>query len=67
VASGFSADIADRVRSNWLTEIDTEELELELELAGVLEPVEELLLQAAAARTSDPDATTTPILAIAIK
>jgi hypothetical protein len=38
-----------------------------LELAGVLELGEEELLQAAAARTSDEDATITPILAIAIK
>jgi hypothetical protein len=69
-ASGFSADIADRVRSNWLTEIDTDELGDELlEPVGVVEPEEEeLLLQAAAARhrASDADAATAPFLAIAI-
>jgi len=64
---GFSADSAEKVRSNWVTEIDTdtaEELALALVLVGVLE--EELLLQAAAARhkASDTDVTTAPFLAI---
>jgi hypothetical protein len=71
--SGFSTDIADRVRSNWATEIDTvapldDELELlALVLAAGAED-EELLLQAAAARhkASDADATTAPFLAIRI-
>jgi len=69
--SGFSADIAEKVRSNWPTEIDTaapdEELALlELPPPGVLE--DEELLQAAAARhkASDMDATTAPFLAIGI-
>jgi hypothetical protein len=69
--SGFSADIAARVRSNWATEIDT--LTPDDELAGLLVPPaaaedEELLLQAAAARhkASDADATTAPFLAILI-
>src|SRR5215472_10984752 len=49
-ASGFSVDIADMVRSNWLTDIDTDPAGgLELPLAGALVPAEELL-QAAAAR-----------------
>jgi hypothetical protein len=71
--SGFSTDIADRVRSNWATEIDTvapddelAELLLLLPLEG--EEEEELLLQAAAARhtASDADATTAPFLTIRI-
>jgi hypothetical protein len=69
--SGFSTDIADKVRSNWATEIDT--LTPDDELAGLLEPPaaaedEELLLQAAAARhkANDADATTAPFLAILI-
>jgi hypothetical protein len=70
-ARGFSADIAEKVRSNWVTEIDTdappELLALAvLELVGVLLlEVEVLLLQAAAARhkASDADATTAPFLA----
>jgi hypothetical protein len=68
--SGFSTDIADRVRSNWATEIDT--LTPDDELVGLLVlPAagdEELLLQAAAARhkASDADATTAPFLAILI-
>src|SRR6266568_2270130 len=67
-ARGFSADIAEKVLSNWVTEIDTDVLlELlalaELELVAVLEGEE--LLQAAAARhkASDADATTAPFLA----
>jgi hypothetical protein len=72
--SGFSTDIADRVRSNWATEIDTvapddelAELLLLLPLEGE-EEEEELLLQAAAARhtASDADATTAPFLTIRI-
>jgi hypothetical protein len=69
--SGFSTDIAARVRSNWATEIDT--LTPDDELVGLLVPPaaaedEELLLQAAAARhkASDADATTAPFLAILI-
>jgi hypothetical protein len=70
--SGFSTDIADRVRSNWATEIDT--VAPDDELAGLLllplegEEVELLLLQAAAARhtASDADATTAPFLTIRI-
>ncbi|MGC2373339.1 MAG: hypothetical protein WA484_05660 [Solirubrobacteraceae bacterium] len=70
--SGFSTDIADRVRSNWATEIDT--VAPDDELVGLLVPVlalegeEELLLQAAAARhtASDADATTAPFLTIRI-
>jgi hypothetical protein len=69
--SGFSTDIADRVRSNWATEIDT--VAPDDELAGLLVlPLEgeeeELLLQAAAARhtASDADATTAPFLTIRI-
>jgi hypothetical protein len=70
--SGFSTDIADRVRSNWATEIDT--VTPDDELVGLLVPVlalegeEELLLQAAAARhtASDADATTAPFLTIRI-
>jgi hypothetical protein len=66
-ARGFSVDIADRVRSNWVTEMDTvtDALELEL-LAGLVAlEVEGLLLHAAAARhkASDADATTAPFLA----
>jgi hypothetical protein len=69
-ARGFSAAIADKVRSNWPTEIDgtvpADELELlvaEALLLG-LELEEEELLQAAAARhkASDTDATA-PFLA----
>ena len=70
--SGFSTDIADRVRSNWATEIDTvapdDEL-AELLLLLPLEGEEELLLlQAAAARhkATDADTTTAPFLAIRI-
>jgi hypothetical protein len=71
--SGFSTDIADRVRSNWATEIDT--VAPDDELAGLLlllplegEEEELLLLQAAAARhtASDADATTAPFLTIRI-
>jgi len=67
-ARGFSADIAEKVLSNWVTEIDTAELLAlaVLELVGVvLLEGEELLLQAAAARhkASDADATTAPFLA----
>jgi hypothetical protein len=70
-ASGFSAAIAAKVRSNAATEIDTvvpdDELALlELPPLGVLE--DEELLQAAAPRhkASDADATTAPFLAIGI-
>jgi len=67
-ARGFSADIAEKVLSNWVTEIDTAGLLAlaVLELVGVvLLEGEELLLQAAAARhkASDADATTAPFLA----
>jgi len=68
--SGFSADIAEKSRVNWATEIDTvapdEELAL-LELPPLGE-LDEELLQAAAARhkASDADATTAPFLAILI-
>jgi hypothetical protein len=69
---GWSVDIADIVRSNWVTEIDTDapgdELELVL-LVGVLPPPPEevlLLLHAAAPRhkASDADAATAPFLTI---
>jgi hypothetical protein len=69
-ASGFSADIAVKFRSNWATEIDTlvpdEELAL-LELPPLGE-LEEELLHAAAARhkASDADATTAPFLTMGI-
>jgi hypothetical protein len=69
--SGFSTDIADRVRSNWATEIDTvapdDEL-VELLVLPLEGEEEELLLQAAAARhtASDADATTAPFLTIGI-
>jgi len=59
--------MADRDRSNWVTEIDTVTDELELELLAGLVALEdeELLLHAAAARhkASDADATTAPFLA----
>jgi hypothetical protein len=69
-ARGFSAAIADKVRSNWPTEIDgtvpADELELLVAEALLLGPEleEEELLQAAAARhkASDTDATA-PFLA----
>ena len=70
--SGFSTDIADRVRSNWATEIDTV-APLELGLLELLVPLEGeeeelLLLQAAAARhkATDADTATAPFLAIRI-
>ena len=71
VASGFSDDIAEKVRSSWLSEIDTAGAELELLLValdfapGVLLL---LLLQAAAARhkATDTDATAAPFLATRI-
>jgi hypothetical protein len=70
-ASGFRADIAEKVRSNWSTEIDTlapdEELALlELPPLGGLE--DEELPQAAAARhkASDANAAAAPFLAIEI-
>jgi hypothetical protein len=70
-ARGFSAAIAEKVRSNELTEIDgavpPEELELAeaLLLLGGVELEDEELLQAAAARhkASDTDAATAPFLA----
>src|SRR6266851_458588 len=72
-ASGFSADIADMVRSNAPTEIDGTVAADELELAEalVLPPValeDEELLQAAAARhkASDTDVATAPFLATRI-
>jgi len=59
--------MADRDRSNWVTEMDTvtDAPELEL-LAGLVAPEVEELLQAAAARhkASDTDVTTAPFLAI---
>jgi hypothetical protein len=70
LARGCNDDIADSVRSNWLTEIDTEapadELELVLLVGVPLPEDEELLLQAAAARhrASDADVTTAPFLTI---
>jgi hypothetical protein len=72
VASGFSADIAEKVRSSWLSEIDTAGAELELLLValdvapGALLLL--LLLQAAAARhkATDTDATAAPFLATRI-
>ena len=74
-ARGFSADSAEKVRSNWVTEIDTvappelealAELEAELEVPLALE--DEELLQAAAARhkASATDVATAPFLAIRI-
>jgi hypothetical protein len=72
--SGFSTDIAARVRSNWATEIDT--LTPAAVEVGLLVPVpvpelageEVLLLQAAAARhkANDADVTTAPFLTIRI-
>src|SRR6266567_1201069 len=67
-ASGFSVDIADMVRSNEPTEMDTaapDELEAEV-LVPPLGDEDEELLQAAAARhkASDTDVTTAPFLAI---
>jgi hypothetical protein len=69
--SGFSTDIADRLRSNWATEIDTvAPLELGLLLLPLEGEEEEelLLLQAAAARhkATDADTATAPFLAIRI-
>jgi hypothetical protein len=71
--SGFSADIAEKVRSNWPTEIDTEAPDEALELVLLLAPAPELdveddELQAAAARhkASDTDATAAPFLATGI-
>jgi hypothetical protein len=75
--SGFSTDIAARVRSNWATEIDTvvpgDEVGLLVPVL-VLVPVPEaageevLLLQAAAPRhkANDADVTTAPFLTIRI-
>ena len=70
-ARGFSAVIAAKDRSNWVTEIvtvvDDDEPEAEaLVLVLVLAVDEEELLQAAAARhkASDTDVTTAPFLAI---
>jgi hypothetical protein len=69
-ASGFRADIAEKVRSNWPIEIDTagaDELEL-LELPPLGALLEEELLHAAAARhkASDADAATAPFLTMGI-
>jgi hypothetical protein len=71
-ASGFSVAIAEKLRSSWLSEIDTAGAELELLVAldddvlGVLLLL--LLLQAAAARhkATDTDATAAPFLATRI-
>jgi hypothetical protein len=59
--------MAENVRSNWLTEIDTVAPEEELELPPLGE-LEEELLQAAAPRhkASDADAAAAPFLAIGI-
>jgi hypothetical protein len=68
-ASGFSAAIAEKLRSSWASEIDTagaEDAELELvALVAELGVLLLLLLQAAAARhnASDTDATAAPFLA----
>src|SRR5437764_5013494 len=70
-ASGFSADIAEKVRSNWPTETDTEPPD---EALALLEPVlppepdvEDDELQAAARhKASDTDATAAPFLATGI-
>jgi hypothetical protein len=71
--SGFSADIAAKVRSNWATEMDTDTplaellaLALALVLVLVLADVDEELLHAAAARhkASDADTTTAPFLTV---
>jgi hypothetical protein len=71
--SGFSTDIAAKLRSNWATEIDTVVPDGELvvaagELVLALDGEEELLLHAAAARhkASDAETTTAPFLAIGI-
>jgi hypothetical protein len=71
-ASGFSADIAEKVRSNWPTEIDTEPPDEALALLELVLPpeldVEDDELHAAAARhkASDTDATAAPFLATGI-
>jgi len=70
--SGFRADIAAKVRSNWATEIETvvppdDELALPvLVLVGVLEDEELLHAAAARHRANDADATTAPFLAMGI-
>jgi hypothetical protein len=67
--SGFSADIAEKVRSNWPTEIDTEPPDEALLLAPAPElDVEDDELHAAAARhkASDTDAAAAPFLATGI-
>jgi hypothetical protein len=71
-SSAFSDDIAEKLRSSWLSEIDTAAAELELLLValdvelGVLLLL--LLLQAAAARhkATDTDATAAPFFATRI-
>jgi hypothetical protein len=68
--SGFRADIAAKVRSNWATEIETvvppdDELALPV-LVGVLEDEELLHAAAARHRANDADATTAPFLAMGI-
>jgi hypothetical protein len=71
-ASGFRADIAEKVRSNWPTEIETEPPDEALALLVLVLPpepdVEDDELHAAAARhrASDADATTAPFLAMGI-
>jgi hypothetical protein len=70
-ASGFRADIAEKVRSNWPTETDTlapdDELALlELPPLGLLVDVEMLLAAAPRHKASDADATTAPFLLIGI-
>jgi hypothetical protein len=71
-SSAYSDDIAEKLRSSWLSEIDTAGAELELLVAlvdvlGVLLLLL-LLLQAAAARhkATDTDATAAPFLATRI-
>ena len=69
-ASGFSTAIADRVRSNWAIEIDTDTPELEalaLVLAELEDELDEELLQAAAARLkASATDTASPFLAVRI-
>ena len=71
-ASGFSADIAEKVRSNWSTEIDTEPPDEALAVPELVLPpeleveVDELHAAAARHKASDTDATAAPFLATGI-
>ncbi len=71
-ASGFSADIAVKFRSNWPTEMDTEPPDEALALALLVPPPEldvvddELHAAAARHKASDADAATAPFLTMGI-